>query len=455
MRLIPKELGCRMKTNKNWEFSILLLFLILAVTFMLPTSARAQGIAIEGTVGKGEVLDQSLILYGQDVVMDGVIHGDLITVGKNVTINGEVDGSLVIIGQNVSLNGPVTGSSYVGALNCKLGPQANIGRDLYFIGTSLETQVGSTINRDLKAISLDAKLSGTVTGEVNALVGPVNLIQAAYNFMLDKGWLSQPFKLNFPWFQRGFEKQVAPGTAFGLVFIQNYLGISPASARGPALSVDQGLQSPRQAGAIDIARIQSWAGPMLRNLAALLILGLLVLWLLPAQLSFAGEQARIKPWRTLLTGLLVFVIGWFAALLALLLILALAFFLYWVSLPTLGFFVGALGLTSLGLVLSLFWLSIAYFSKIIIAFLCGSLLFKRFLPKYAHYRILPFLTGVILYALLASIPYLGWLIAVIVTFLGLGAIWTLSTSRKQLKEQSVEPPQPVIDEPDTSVIAEG
>jgi hypothetical protein len=444
-----------MKTNKNLNLSIFMLCLLLSVTFMLPTSALAQGITVEGTVGKGEVLDQNLVLNGPQVVMDGVIHGDLLAVGKDVTINGEVDGSLIIIGQNVSLNGPVAGSAYVAALNCKLGPQANIGRDVYFIGTSLETQAGSSINRDLKAISLDANLSGTVTGEVNALVGPVNLIKTAYNFMLDKGWLSQPFKLNFPWFQRGFEKQAAPVTAFGLPSIQNFMFISSTSASGPALNADQGLQSPKQAQAIDVERLMSWVGPTLRNLAALLILGLLVLWLMPAQLIYAGEQARIKPWRTLLTGLLVFVIGWFAALLALLLILALAFFLYWVSLPTLGFFTGALGLTSLGLVLSIFWLSIVYFSKIIVAFFFGSLLFKRFLPKYAHNRILPFLTGVVLYALLASIPYLGWLIAVIVTFLGLGALWMVSNSRKQPEDQSVEGPQPAVDEPDTSVITEG
>ena len=179
MSLIPKELGHRMKTNQNWKLLPLLLCLIIAVTFMFPTSALAQGIAIEGKVGKGEVLDQNLILYGQDVVMDGVIHGDLLAFGKDVTINGQVDGSLVIIGQNVSVNGPVGGSAYVASLTNKLGSQANIVRDLYYIGTNLETQAGSTIGRDLKAISLDANLSGTVNGQVNALVGPVNLISVS------------------------------------------------------------------------------------------------------------------------------------------------------------------------------------------------------------------------------------------------------------------------------------
>jgi len=212
--------------------------------------------------------------------------------------------------------------------------------------------------------------------------------------------------------------------------------------------------------------VKSWAIPFLRNLAALLILGLLVLWLLPAQLSYAGEQARKHPWRTLLTGLLVFVVGWFVALLATLLILALAIFFYWVSLPNLGFLIGTLGLSSIGIAISIFWLDIVFFSKIVVAFLCGSLFFKRFLPKYAHRRIWPFLLGVIVYALLASIPYLGWLVAVIVTFLGLGAIWKLTAMRKQSEApegnqaqeaeqvQISEEIQPTQDMPETSATTE-
>jgi hypothetical protein len=188
----------------------------------------------------------------------------------------------------------------------------------------------------------------------------------------------------------------------------------------------------------------------------LLILGLLVVWLVPAQLSDAVEQTRRKPWRALLTGLLVFVLGWVIAFLLFLLILALAIFLYWLSLPTLGFLAGMLGLMGLGLAVTVFWLSITYFSKIIIATLVGTLLFKRFIPKYAHSRVWPLLTGVILYALLASIPYLGWLIAVITTFFGLGALWMVSKPRAALSEdQSVAQPQPDEEKPDIGLLSEG
>jgi hypothetical protein len=201
--------------------------------------------------------------------------------------------------------------------------------------------------------------------------------------------------------------------------------------------------------------VQAWGVSLLRNLVSILILGLLVLWLAPAQLNMASEQTRIKPWRALLTGLLVFVLGWIVAILILVLILALALFFYFVSLPTLGFFTGAIGLMTLGVAVSIFWLSIAFFSKIVIAFLVGQLLFKRFIPKYAQSRIWPFLSGVIIYALLASIPYLGWLIAVLATLFGLGGIWMLSGSRKQPEAQSDAQLEPKGASQDLGVAPEG
>jgi hypothetical protein len=443
-----------MKSLKNWKLSILLICLSLFVTLLFPSSALARGNDVEDTVGQGEIVNQSRVLYGREVVMDGVVNGDLLAIGNNVTINGDVNGSLIVIGQNVNLNGPVAGSAYIGALKTIMGSVAITERDVYFIGASLITQEGSSINRDLHAVSLEADLSGTVGGTVDALIGPVNLFQVLYNYMLDQGWLSQPLKFNFPWFQRGYEKQAVPVMAFGLPSIQNLSFISSAPASEMAMNASLGAQSSQQAGTIDVQRLKDWAVPTLRNLVALLLLGLLVLWLLPAQLSYAGEQARKSPWRSLLTGLLVFVIGWFVALLALLLIIALAIFFYWLSLPNLGFLTATIGLSSLGIALSIFWLDIVFFSKIVIAYLCGALFFKRFLPKYAHRRVWPFLAGVVVYALLASIPYLGWLVAVIATFLGLGAIWKLTAMRKQPEVQVNEEPQLVENMPEASATIE-
>jgi hypothetical protein len=242
--------------------------------------------------------------------------------------------------------------------------------------------------------------------------------------------------------------------AFGLLSLQNLLPASTTPAGDLSVEAGPAYQAPEQGSTIDVERLQAWAIPVLRNLAALLILGLLGVWLVPAQLDMAGEQTRLSPWRTLLTGVLVFFLGWVIALLIFALVLALAFFLFWVSLPGLGFLAGTLGLTGLGLAVSIFWLAIAFFSKIIIALLVGRLLFKRFLPKYAQSRIWPLVTGVVLYVLLASIPYLGWAIAVITTFLGLGALWMVSTLRGLPEGETAPAVMPGEDSPEMGLLSE-
>jgi hypothetical protein len=49
----------------------------------------------------------------------------------------------------------------------------------------------------------------------------------------------------------------------------------------------------------------------------------------------------------------------------------------------------------------------------------------------------PLLLGLFIYVLLCGIPYLGWAISLIATFLGLGAIWLTFQDRKA-KSEAVE-----------------
>jgi hypothetical protein len=451
---LPDCIFNNMRNPKIWKLSILNFCLILAVTFMLPGSARASGINFDDTVEKGEVVDRSLVLSGPVVVMDGTIQGDLVAIGDEVKINGKVDGSLVVIGKQVLLNGTVSGSAYIGAVTLVVGPQASVERDVSFIGGRLDTQEASSIARDLNILSLEAALAGRSGRDVKALVGPLKLLQIISDFLKSQGWLPQTPQSGL-WLPRiAYTKQSVLAMAFSLPSIQNLGLVTSAPAGGPARNPDLSFSAPQQS-AIDVPRLKAWAVPFLRNLVALFILGLLGVWLVPARVSRARDQAQARPWRALLNGLLVFVLGWFCAILGLGLILALAIFLYWVSLPNLGFWTGALGLLGLGAAVSIFWLSITYFSKIIIAILVGTLLFRRFIPKYAHNRILPLLTGVFLYALLASIPYLGWLVTVIVTFFGLGALWMSLSPRRLPEDHPSTQPQPAGDDLEMSVLAEG
>jgi hypothetical protein len=49
----------------------------------------------------------------------------------------------------------------------------------------------------------------------------------------------------------------------------------------------------------------------------------------------------------------------------------------------------------------------------------------------------PLLVGVILFALIVSIPYLGWVISVISTMFGLGALWLAAFPHKTKEAEPV------------------
>jgi hypothetical protein len=418
-----------MRTHTLLKISVLSLSLILIVALMFPAPAYAQGITVEDTVKEGEVVDHNMVLYGPVVTMDGKIEGDLLAVGNQIKINGEVDGNLLVVGNQVVINGPVSGSVYIGAATLVIGPQASVGRDVSFIGGMFETDQTASVERDLNIITLDSKLAGETGRDVNALVGPLRLGMVIYQFIQDQGWLPKSTGFGTRDLPTSSAGQSALGTGLMFQSVRPLVLIaSPASERG--------LQSPRQSTGTNTEQWQTWGIALLRNIAALLIVGLLSVWLIPMQLTFSSDLPRSKPWRSLLTGLLILLLGWFVALLAILLVLGLAFFLFWISLPNLGFLVGSLGVMAVSLAAIIYWLSIAYFSKVIIAFLLGRTIFSRSTSKYAQGRVLPLLVGVLLFALIVSIPYLGWVVSVTATMFGLGALWMVAFPHK---EKELEP----------------
>jgi hypothetical protein len=133
-------------------------------------------------------------------------------------------------------------------------------------------------------------------------------------------------------------------------------------------------------------------------------------------------------------GLVVYLVGWFLFGLLFTLVIALSIFFFTISFVNLGFVVGGVGLASLGLAFMLFWLSVFYISKIVVAFLFGRLLAGMVSKKAASGRLVPLFFGVIIYALIASIPYLGFVVSALATFFGLGALWV---TLRQLKKASV------------------
>jgi hypothetical protein len=167
-----------------------------------------------------------------------------------------------------------------------------------------------------------------------------------------------------------------------------------------------------------------------RNLVTLLILGALALWLLPRWFGKAVDQTGAKPWQASGYGLITITVGFVGAFLASLVVLLVGIIL---SLATLGGLSGAwfgIGFSGLAVVFTAFVLLVNYGSKLVVAFFVGRWLLGKIAPQAVHPEIWSLVLGVTLYALLRAIPVLGWLIALVVTLIGMGAMWLVYTNRK-------------------------
>jgi cytoskeletal protein CcmA (bactofilin family) len=386
---------------------VILFIAIFLGAFFLPASARADnGVLYGDTIPAGVVVDHDVVLIGQNVSIEGTVNGNVFILGNQVVVNGTVDGSLVMIAQNAAIGGEVSGAVYTAALTLDLPGAASLGRDLYAASVSLTSKPASHIGRHLFALGLDAGLNGQVGGDLHTLIGPIQLYNGLMHLL---GFDELTIELHF---------EIPPGNT------------SSPQGRLPGPRMRLRLLEPLPA--FDWA---AWGLNLLRSWGVLFVFGLLVFWLARQPLEKSGDPLRARPWQTLGLGLLVLVIAlnlFLVALLLAALIFALGLGLNALGLWQVSLAVWVVAYSGLAVALTGLCLFIAFGAKILVAYHFVAWLFEKFaLQKTLWLGILALLVGTILYALLRSIPYVGWAIGVLITSAGMGAAWTAYRSSVQ------------------------
>ena len=112
-----------------------------AQAFVVRSGNGGNGVIIP----KGEIINETLLVVGQTVNIDGDIKGDVFCAGQSITINGNIDGDILCAGQSIDINGNVAGNI------------RTVGQDVKINGTVAKnvTLAGQTIN-----------LPGNVQGEM-------------------------------------------------------------------------------------------------------------------------------------------------------------------------------------------------------------------------------------------------------------------------------------------------
>ena len=418
------------------------LIVTVGLTLLLigATAGRAAAFDFRGgdsvTIGASEVVDDDLFIGGNTVVVDGTVNGDLFIGGTDIEVNGTVNGSLFVGGQLVKVNGTVTGSVYGGGMSATLGSQASVGRNVLFGGFSLEAESGSVIGRDLLMGGYQAILDGEIGRDVRFGGSALEL-----NGKVDGDVLAEvdPPGSDFDpapfMFMPGSPRVVAPGLRVSeeatiggkLTYtssVEQATAIQSAPAGGVAYQTPQPGQTPETQPRVGFTfNILGWIFDRIRELATLILLGALVVWKLPSPLASATEQARVKFLPSAGWGLVVVIVGYVGAAIVGVMIFVLGILFGIVTLGGLSQTIFGVGFSTLSLAFTVFTLLVSYGSKLVVAYLMGKFVVKALAPQAADNKWWPLAAGVPLYVLFRAIPLLGWLIGVVVTLVGLGAMW--------------------------------
>jgi cytoskeletal protein CcmA (bactofilin family) len=406
-----------MKRTLRIKFTLFTVFLL--AIFIFPTPALADdGIIYGEKIAAGTTVDHDVVLVGQNVSIEGTVNGNVFILGNQVLISGKVNGSLVMIAQNAAIGGEVSGAVYAVALTVDLPEKASLARDLYAATVSLTSKSASQIGRHLFALGLDAGLNGQIGGDLHTTIGPIQL----YNGMMRLlGFEELTIELHF---------EMPAG--------------NPGAMQSPVVRPRMRLKLQQPISTFDWS---AWGMGLLRDWGVLFVLGLLGLWLLRKPLESSGGPLRSRPWRTLGIGLLVLVITlnlFLVALLVVAMIFALGLGLNAIGLWQVSLALWILAYSSMAIALTLLWLFIVYGTKILVSYHLASWLVDRFiLQKALWLNILALFLGALLYALLRSIPYVGWAIGLLIIAAGMGSAW-LALRNPSGPPQPLPQPLPVM-----------
>ncbi len=125
------------------------------------------------TVGASETIDDSLLISGDTVRIDGTVNGDVLAFGRRTEVRGNIKGDLIAMGQRLDVSGTVEGNIYTCGQTVTLG--GRVGRNMYGWVQTLTFPAAARVGGGLVVGGSDLTLDGNVTRSVTAFAGTADI----------------------------------------------------------------------------------------------------------------------------------------------------------------------------------------------------------------------------------------------------------------------------------------
>jgi anti-sigma factor RsiW len=248
-----------------------------ALSLLLTAAPESQAFEVRRDeqrviIGPDEVIDDTLIVTADDIVIDGTVTGDLVAAGESLTIRGSVGGVVMAAGESVRLEGDFGGSVFgAGELvdlrgatlaanffgagekvvvhdDAEIGGNAalageevealgSIAQDLLAAGERITVfgSVGANMRGYGETVELadSATIAGDLTlktkSEETAIIAPGATVEGATDI---SGWPEEPSEYATPGFYVGKILQILTAFVTGLVLFRLLPALGQAELTG-------------------------------------------------------------------------------------------------------------------------------------------------------------------------------------------------------------------------------
>jgi cytoskeletal protein CcmA (bactofilin family) len=341
---------------------------------------RTEGLT---TLAAGETIDDTFLAVGETVEIDGDVNGDLFAFGRRVAVRGNVRGNVIAAGETVDIQGTVEGSVFSGGRAVAL--TRRVQRNLYAGARDVTIADGAEVARDVIAGATSVSVNGRVGNDLTT--GARELIVRG---SIARNVLAQAASITL------LDGASVGGTLTARVGDAKNVQIAPGATVGGAIDRQIVERARVEDGRNRYFTIGFYIRQFVR-LAMAFVAGLLLLWVFPGlqTLSLASAGAALRAGG----------VGLAAA----------------VVLPVLAVIacITVIGIP-LGIVVAITWLLGLYFAKIVVAQHVGRKLFDspRGTPHYAATLI----AGLVIVLIAVNLPWIGGLVSLVLTLVGLGMI---------------------------------
>lgn len=128
------------------------------------------------SLAQDRIVNDDLVMAGDDITVDGTVNGDLLVFGRSVTVNGTVKGDLIVFCSDLTINGNVEDDARLAAQNITV--KGLVNGSLTAAANRLNVEKPGRVNGNVTLAMEKASISGPVQGRVLCYSGTLNIDSA-------------------------------------------------------------------------------------------------------------------------------------------------------------------------------------------------------------------------------------------------------------------------------------